>query len=99
MRKALAFLCLALFVLLAPAVTSGQAVYGNIVGTMTDPSGAAVPNVKVTITDTARSITYSATTNDDGNYSVRRLIAGTYEVRVEAAGFKAAKLTVLVSVD
>src|SRR3982750_4059369 len=46
----------------------GQAVYGNIIGTVTDPSGAAVPNVSVTISDVDRGTTYQATTNASGNY-------------------------------
>ncbi len=99
MREALAFVCLALFLSLTPVVTFGQAVYGNVVGTVTDPSGAAVPNAKVTITDTARAVTFNATTNEDGNFTFRGLIAGNYQVRIEATGFKAALQTVTVSVD
>jgi outer membrane receptor protein involved in Fe transport len=99
MRKAMASVCLALSVLLAPGVAYGQAVYGNVVGTVTDPSGAAVPNAKVTITDTARAVSFSAQTNDDGNFTFRALIAGNYQVRIEAAGFKAALQAVTVSVD
>jgi outer membrane receptor protein involved in Fe transport len=99
MRKAMASVCLALFVLLAPGVAYGQAVYGNVVGTVTDPSGAAVPNAKVTITDTARAVSFSAQTNEDGNFTFRALIAGNYQVRIEAAGFKAALQAVTVSVD
>jgi outer membrane receptor protein involved in Fe transport len=99
MRKAMASVCLALFVLLAPGVAYGQAVYGNVVGTVTDPSGAAVPNAKVTITDTARAVSFSTQTNEDGNFTFRALIAGNYQVRIEAAGFKAALQAVTVSVD
>src|SRR5438034_9041629 len=42
--------------LVGPAL--GQAVFGGILGTVTDPSGAAVPNADITITDTDRGITY-----------------------------------------
>jgi outer membrane receptor protein involved in Fe transport len=77
----------------------GQAVYGNIVGTVLDQSGAAVPNAKVVITDTQRSVSFNTATNNDGNFTQRFLIAGTYKVRVEAVGFKAALQTVSVSVD
>ncbi len=98
MRKAAAIVFLALFALLT-SKAFGQAVYGNIVGTVVDQSGAAVPNAKVVITDTQRSVTFTATTNNDGNFTQRFLIAGTYQVRVEAAGFKATVQTVIVSVD
>src|SRR5437762_6376780 len=68
---------------------SGQAVFGSIFGTVTDPSGAAVPNAKVTVTSATKATSYTATTNADGNYSVTHLIPDTYNVRAEAAGFKA----------
>ena len=98
MRKAIAIICLAS---LATHATKafGQAVYGNIVGTVADQSGAAVPNAKIVITDTQRSVSFNTTTNDDGNFTQRFLIAGTYKVLVEAAGFKAVSQTVSVSVD
>lgn len=98
MRKAAAIVFLALFALLTPKAF-GQAVYGNIVGTVVDQSGAAVPNAKVTITDTQRAVSFTTTTNIDGNFTQRFLIAGTYQVRIEAPGFKAGVQTVIVSVD
>ncbi len=78
----------------------GQAVFGNIVGTVVDPSGAAVPNAKVTIKDTGKGIVYSAVTNATGNYSQTHLVVGTYEVRVEANGFDTfVRQNVTVEVD
>lgn len=64
-----------------------QAVYGSILGTVTDSTGAAVPNAKVTITDTGKGVTYTTTTNESGNYSQGHLIIGVYDVRAEALGF------------
>ncbi|MER3461336.1 MAG: hypothetical protein C4303_09785, partial [candidate division GAL15 bacterium] len=90
---------LALCVLLLPTAARAQAVYGNIVGTVTDPSGAAVPNAKVTITDTGRNVSFTATTNESGVFNQRFLIVGRYQVRVEAAGFRAFVQEVGVSVD
>ena len=93
LRCCLAFLC-------ASALLYGQAVYGSISGSVTDASGAAVPNAKVTITDTGKGVTYNTTTNESGNYSQGHLIAGTYEVRVEASGFSAyVQKNVQVEVD
>src|SRR5262245_18330501 len=98
MQKTAAIVILALFALLA-SKAFGQAVYGNILGDLMDPAGAAVPKARVTITDSQRSVSITTTTNDDGNFTQRVLIAGTYQVRVEASGFKAAVQTVIVSVD
>jgi outer membrane receptor protein involved in Fe transport len=97
MRKAI--FAFALFMLLAPSAAFGQAVYGNIVGTVTDPQGAAIANAKVVITDTARQTSVTTATNADGNFTQRGLIAGAYQLRVEAGGFKAAVSNVIVSVD
>ncbi len=97
MRKVLAIF--ALLMLLTPAAVFGQAVYGNIVGTVLDPQGAAVANAKIVITDTQRAVSYTATTNSDGNFTQRFLIAGTYQVRVESPGFKVTVQNVQVSVD
>jgi hypothetical protein len=70
------------------ATAYGQAVYGSILGTVTDPQGAAVPNAKVTVTNQRKGTSDVATTNNDGNYSVTHLIPDTYTIHFEAAGFK-----------
>ena len=66
----------------------GQAVYGSILGTVTDPTGAAVNGAKVTATSQTKNVSTEVTTNDSGNYSVTHLIPDVYRVRVEATGFK-----------
>ncbi|OLE47384.1 MAG: hypothetical protein AUG46_06720 [Acidobacteria bacterium 13_1_20CM_3_58_11] len=66
----------------------GQAVYGNLVGAVTDPQGNAVAGAKVTVTNTAKGTTEETTTNESGNYSVTHLIPDSYKVHVEAPGFK-----------
>lgn len=66
----------------------GQAVFGSILGTVTDPSGAAVANAKVTVLDQRKGTTDQTTTNESGNYTVTHLIPDVYTVHVEAAGFK-----------
>src|SRR5947207_12023704 len=68
----------------------GQAAYGSIAGTVYDSSGAGVPKANVTITDVKKSINYTTTTNESGNYSQTHLIIGSYRVKVEFAGFKTA---------
>ena len=99
MRRAMAGIGLVLCLLAGTGAVWAQAVYGNIVGTVVDPAGAAVANARVVITDTQRQTSVTTTTNEDGNFTQRGLIAGTYQVRVESSGFKAAVVTVSVSVD
>jgi hypothetical protein len=82
---------LALTLLSTSTLTPGlyaQAVYGSIVGTVVDPSGAVVAGAKLTITDTGRDVSVNTTSNDSGNFTQRFLIVGRYRVRVEAPGFK-----------
>jgi hypothetical protein len=57
-----------------PAQLNAQAVYGNVVGTVTDESGGAVPNAKITIRDMDRDVSNVTTTNESGNYSQRYLM-------------------------
>ncbi len=79
--------CLAL--LLAPRTISGQASAG-ITGTITDSSGAVVPNAKVTATDVATSVTSHTLSSSAGTYAFKGLNPGKYTVTVEASGFKKA---------
>lgn len=78
--------CLAL--LLCATTASGQAVYGSIIGTVTDPQGNVVAGAKVTVTSTTKGTSFEGTTNDSGNYTVTHLIPDTYSVKIEATGFK-----------
>ncbi|HZQ94949.1 MAG TPA: TonB-dependent receptor [Candidatus Sulfotelmatobacter sp.] len=66
----------------------GQAVYGSILGTVSDPSGAAVAGAKVTVTSQTKNVSVTDVTNDSGNYSVTHLIPDVYSVRIEGTGFK-----------
>jgi hypothetical protein len=79
---------------------SAQQVFGTIYGTVTDPSGAAVNNAKVTITDVAKGTKSEVPTNESGNYTKGQLIPGQYQVTIEAAGFqKAVSSPLTVQVD
>lgn len=81
--------CLALLSLLLLAVGAfAQVQNGQVTGTVTDPSGAAIPNAKVTVTNTGTNLSITTTTNQTGNYSVRELPLGTYTIKAEASGFK-----------
>ena len=89
-RRTISLALSLLFVLAYPAKKAlGQAVYGSVIGTVTDASGAAVPNAKVTITDIGKDVNFVTSTNEAGSYEQSHLIVGTYRLRVEAPGFQA----------
>src|SRR5881227_1363199 len=79
--------CLAF--LLYTSTASGQAVYGSIIGTVTDPQGNAVVGAKVTVSSLAKGTAEETTTNESGNYTVTHLIPDAYRIKIEAQGFKA----------
>lgn len=72
---------------------SGQTDRGSISGTISDQSGAVVPNAKVTVTGTETGEQRETTTNSDGNYSFPQLRAALYQISVEAAGFQKSTIT------
>src|ERR1700722_10812786 len=66
---------------------SGQVSTGAITGTVTDPKGAAVPDVSVVVRDTDTGLDRTFTTNDSGIYNAPLLQSGNYEVVCTKAGF------------
>ncbi len=77
----------------AQSVTSG-----DLGGVVTDPSGAVVPNAKITATSDATGAVHTATTNGDGSYRISFLQPGSYTVVVNAAGFQQTTHKVQVAV-
>lgn len=73
-----------------PSRVLGQAVNATLLGTVTDSSGAAVANAKVTLTETRTGISRASQTNESGNYVFPDLPPGTYTVVAEQSGFKKA---------
>src|SRR5664279_364943 len=67
---------------------SSQTTLGRILGSVNDPSGAAVAGATVTITDTQRGTSRTVNTDASGDYAASNLQPGTYKVRAEAKGFK-----------
>src|SRR5207253_9166894 len=99
LRASVILTTLAVFTLVTSIWTppaSGQAVFGSIFGTVTDPSGAAVPNAKVTVTSVAKGTSVETTTKADGNYSATHLTPDTYNLKAEGAGFKSFEPTTIV---
>jgi hypothetical protein len=63
---------------------------GQILGTVTDPSGAVVPNAKVTVVEEFTGLSRSTVSTAVGSYTLAQLPVGTYSVTAEASGFKTA---------
>ena len=80
----LAFCCLAPF----SAPVAAQSTFGSISGSVTDASGAAMPDATVTLTNSATAAKQSLTTGPDGLYSFVDLNPGSYVLDVEKQGFK-----------
>lgn len=84
--------CVLLFVCLFVCVQArAQYDNGSVVGTIRDASGAPVPHVQVTITNTETEIVTRAMTNGTGEYDVPPLRVGTYKIVASASGFSDAE--------
>ena len=70
---------------------------GDLAGVVTDPTGAIVPNITVTLRDLQQGNTRDTKTNDSGIYRFSLLQAGSYEVDVDASGFQPIGRTTTVS--
>jgi len=80
-----------LFVLLAAVSFRASAQEATIVGTVTDPSGAAIAGVNVTATNVDTSLARAISTSGNGEYVLPDLPIGRYTVKAESKGFKAAE--------
>lgn len=85
---------LAVFLIaMMPALLAQSAGTAGLTGTVTDPSGAAVPNVTVTLTSNDTNQVRTETTGSNGQYKFTLLPPGSYRVRFAANGFKTAEIT------
>src|SRR5947208_1140370 len=82
---------LAAVLIFAPAALLAQSTFGTILGTVTDSSGAVVPQAKIVITSESENTSRIALTDSLGNYEALNLKAGVYTVATEASGFKSVK--------
>src|SRR5215210_8076334 len=78
---------LLLSIILAAAAASAQTSRGTVSGTVTDPNGAAVAGAVVEVTNEGTGEKRSATTDDQGGYTVPNLPFGLYDITVNASGF------------
>lgn len=85
-------LAAAVLLVTSPAIHA-QAVYGSIYGTVTDATGAVIPNANVTVTDTAKGTSVTVQSNGSGEFTVEHLIPDAYDIKVSVAGFKSYQTT------
>jgi hypothetical protein len=95
--------CVAIgFIVLAYSArpASAQVLYGSIVGTLTDQTGAVVPKATVTATNAATGLTRQVVADESGYFSILNLLEGTYDLSVSPQGFRPyAQKGVIVSVN
>ena len=80
--------CLAVGMLLMAVSVFAQLPTGTILGVVKDSSGAVIPDVNITIRNTATGLTRTVTTGNDGAYRVPALPPGRYDVKAEHSGFE-----------
>ena len=73
--------------LFAAAFAFGQAISGDLVGTVVDKSGAVVPNVTIVVTNEATGVKATTTSNASGEYRFNNLLPGVYDITASAGGF------------
>ena len=87
MRFRTVYACVTAILLLSSSGLQAQFTTASLSGTVTDPSGAAVPEAKVSVQNTETGFQLSTVTNDTGLYVFPRLPIGSYTLRAEKSGF------------
>src|SRR5579862_661905 len=90
-RSLVVALTVCLFLCFYPSGLQAQGLSG-MTGTVTDASGAVVPEAKVTVTNNSTNVVHTAVTTSQGTYFITDLIPGSYTVKIEKQGFETAVL-------
>jgi len=80
---------------LCPVEAVGQLVFGTISGSVTDPSGAVIPNAMVKVSNVNTGVVHTFKTNEAGIYNATSLTPGVYKVEATAPGFKTAVVSAI----
>src|SRR5260370_28035191 len=86
-------LCVFLAVGLAVKPVAGQVLYGSVIGTVTDPSGAVIPNVQLTLTGKDTGVSKETSTDGSGRYSFVDLLPGRYDLKASVTCFRSVSET------
>jgi outer membrane receptor protein involved in Fe transport len=95
MRKLISFTGRVLLSTLLAATLFAQGERANVTGTVTDASGATIPDAAVAIRNTATNVTTRSTTNNAGLYYLTNLQPGEYEINITKQGFRPARISAL----
>jgi len=99
-RSSTTFLTVAALLFLLAGQAVCQVLYGSLVGSVTDSTGAVLPGAEVQVRNLDTGVLLQATTNGAGNYVVGNLTAGRFEARIDAAlNIGGTTETVAVSAD
>src|ERR1700681_2862660 len=90
------WVCILAVFALVSAVSAQNLATATLVGTVTDNTGGVVAGASVTVTNTQTQVVSRTVTNAEGSYYVPFLALGSYQVAVEAAGFKKYEQTGIV---
>ena len=88
MKRTFRHVLAGIFIVCLTSLPMLAAVTGDISGTVIDPNGAVITGANVTVKSLATGTVRTVTTSDVGQFSVPQLELGTYEVKIEKAGFK-----------
>ena len=81
-------LALSLLLVVSLAVTGhAQTATTSLRGVVTDPTGAVMPSVAVTVAETSIGFTQTHQTNEKGEYSFQQIPPGSYQIKISASGF------------
>lgn len=95
-RRSVSTCCLGAIAIAATSRVQAQSTQGLILGTVADPTGAAVSSALITVTNLDTAVVQNATVDGTGSYIVNNLPPGHYKVHVDATGFKSADVLQLV---
>ncbi|MBI5086220.1 MAG: TonB-dependent receptor [Acidobacteria bacterium] len=87
-RHYLTILCLVALFAVSTMTMNAQVLYGSIIGTVEDPTGAIVPKAKVILTNKATGAARETEGDEAGRYSLLSVQAGSYDLKVTAPGFR-----------
>src|SRR5262245_11112890 len=92
-------LCVILISTVFTAAAFGQAADGNLVGSVLEASGAAVPNAKVEIENVGTGVKNTTTADATGFYRFNNLLVGTYKVSASSEGLASANREIVIELN